>query len=115
MITLSTGLVTLDPASAHYTLTVSHEKTCLTWKYTHVYLNDYCSVLGLEGITSGRCYWEVEIENEFSSTWTLGVCRKDVERTGWYMELPDRGLGVKGEFDNRYFAWTDSVTWLSLR
>uniref|UniRef100_A0A8D2B3J3 Butyrophilin subfamily 1 member A1 n=1 Tax=Sciurus vulgaris TaxID=55149 RepID=A0A8D2B3J3_SCIVU len=109
------GPVTLDRSSTHYRLAVSHEKMHLTWNYARVYLNDNCSVLGLEGIVSGRCYWEVEIENEFYSMWALGVCRKEVKRTGWYMELPDRWFWVKGKFDHRYFAWTDSVTWLSLR
>lgn len=99
MISLSTRPVTLDRGSTHYRLAVSHEKMHLTWNYTRVYLNDNCSVLGLEDIISGRCYWEVEIENEFYSMWALGVCRKEVKRTGWYMELPDRWFWVKGKFD----------------
>ncbi|XP_048661034.1 butyrophilin subfamily 1 member A1-like isoform X3 [Marmota marmota marmota] len=107
--------VTLDPDSAHPKLCVSHERKYLTWKDHSGDLNAKCSVLGLEGITSGRCYWEVEIENKSHSKWTLGVCRKDSKRTGPYMELPDRGFWVMGKFNNRYFSWTDHVTWLSPR
>ncbi|XP_071469933.1 butyrophilin subfamily 1 member A1-like [Marmota flaviventris] len=106
---------TLDPDSAHPKLCVSHERKYLTWKDHSGDLNAKCSVLGLEGITSGRCYWEVEIENKSHSKWTLGVCRKDSKRTGPYMELPDRGFWVMGKFNNRYFSWTDHVTWLSPR
>ncbi|XP_077876361.1 butyrophilin subfamily 3 member A2 [Ictidomys tridecemlineatus] len=116
--------VTLDPDSAHHRLSVSHEKTCLIWKYPWKYLqprlptsipfpSEKCSVLGLEGITSGRCYWEVEINNEFFSKWTLGVCRKNSKMPGLYMEIPDRGFWVMGKRDNCYFAGTDPVTWLS--
>ncbi|XP_076715651.1 butyrophilin subfamily 1 member A1-like [Callospermophilus lateralis] len=125
--------VTLDPDSAHHCLSVSHEKTRLTWKNPCLYRDKKCSVLGLEGITSGRCYWEVEIENESISMWTLGVCRKDENITliqyynifkdfihgnmgkDSYMESPDRGFWVMGKSNSRYFAWTDPVTWLSPR
>ncbi|KAM5165979.1 LOW QUALITY PROTEIN: butyrophilin subfamily 1 member A1-like [Callospermophilus lateralis] len=104
--------VTLDPDSAHQCLSVSHEKTCLTWKEKCVYCNEKCSVLGLKGITSGRWYWEVDIENRLFSKWTLGVCRKDVSRTGWYKEAPDRGFWVMGHFNNRYFALIGPMTLL---
>ncbi|XP_077657635.1 butyrophilin subfamily 1 member A1-like [Urocitellus parryii] len=106
---------TLDPDSAHGRLSVSHEKTRLTWKDPCVYRDEKCSVLGLEGITSGRWYWEVEIENEFLSKWTLGVCRKDIEKRYWYLELPDRGFWVMGQFYGKYFACTDPETLLSPR
>uniref|UniRef100_A0A8C9UIT3 Uncharacterized protein n=1 Tax=Spermophilus dauricus TaxID=99837 RepID=A0A8C9UIT3_SPEDA len=118
------GSVTLDPDSAHYRLSVSHERMRLTWKYpwenlqphlptSILFPSEKCSVLGLEGITSGRWYWEVEINNEFFSKWTLGVCRKNSKISGLYMELPERGFWVMGKRDNCYFAGTDPVTWLS--
>ncbi|XP_046281839.1 butyrophilin subfamily 1 member A1-like isoform X1 [Marmota monax] len=105
--------VTLDPDSAHPMLCVSHEKTCL--KDPSVNSDKNFSVLGLEGITSGRCYWEVEIKNKSHSRWTLGVCWKDLKRTDSYRELPDKGFWVMGKHDNSYFAGTGPVTWLSPR
>ncbi|XP_076715646.1 butyrophilin subfamily 1 member A1-like [Callospermophilus lateralis] len=104
--------VTMDPDSAHHRLSVSHEKMRLFWKDPDVYHVKKCSVLGLEGITSGRWYWEVEIENELHSKWTLGVCRKDVRRKGNYLESSQRGFWVMGKGNNSYFARTDPETWL---
>ncbi|XP_014638406.1 PREDICTED: butyrophilin subfamily 1 member A1-like [Ceratotherium simum simum] len=107
--------VTLDPGSAHPNLSLSPEKTSLTWKDTHVDSGDTCSILGLEGITSGRCYWEVEVRNRDRSKWALGVCRGDVKRKGWYRESPDKGFWVVGQFGKNYCACTIPDTSLSLR
>jgi butyrophilin len=71
LVTLSAGSVTLDPDSAHSDLAISHERTRLTWKENIGNSDGLFSVLGLKGITSGRCHWEVEIENGNSSLWTL--------------------------------------------
>ncbi|KAG3289164.1 butyrophilin subfamily 1 member A1-like, partial [Ictidomys tridecemlineatus] len=105
--------VTLDPDSAHHRLSVSHEKMHLTWKDPCVFLDEKCSVLGREGITSGRWYWEVEIENDLHSKWTLGVCRIDVKRKGNYSESSLRGFWVMGKVNKSYFALTNPETWLS--
>uniref|UniRef100_A0A8C5ZX28 Butyrophilin subfamily 1 member A1-like n=1 Tax=Marmota marmota marmota TaxID=9994 RepID=A0A8C5ZX28_MARMA len=108
--------VTLDPLSAHHWLSISHEKMHLSWKDPSLlYCDEKCSVLGLKGITSGRWFWEVEIENELFSKWTLGVCRKDVRRTGNYLESSQRGFWVMGKGNNKYFAQTDPETCLSPR
>ncbi|XP_046281081.1 butyrophilin subfamily 1 member A1 isoform X2 [Marmota monax] len=113
---LYAGSVTLDPLSAHHWLSISHEKMHLSWKDPSLlYCDEKCSVLGLKGITSGRWFWEVEIENELFSKWTLGVCRKDVRRTGNYLELSQRGFWVMGKGNNKYFAQTDPETCLSPR
>uniref|UniRef100_A0A8C0VUP8 Butyrophilin subfamily 1 member A1 n=1 Tax=Castor canadensis TaxID=51338 RepID=A0A8C0VUP8_CASCN len=94
---------------------ISPEKTRLTWKDN--YRNPYglFSVLGLEGITSGLCHWEVVIENVNSSLWTLGVCREDAERQGWYRECPEKGFWLVGRFADGYCACMESRTPLSLR
>ncbi|XP_057554158.1 butyrophilin-like protein 1 [Hippopotamus amphibius kiboko] len=107
--------VTLDPGSAHSDLVVSHEKMSVAWKDSSVNSSDTCSVLGFEGITSGRCYWEVEIRDGDGSEWALGVCREDVKRKDWYTESPDKGFWVVGLFENGYYALTVPQTLLSLR
>ncbi|XP_065769185.1 butyrophilin subfamily 1 member A1-like [Muntiacus reevesi] len=106
--------VTLDPASAHKDLVISHEKTTVTWKDSFVYSADTFSVLGFEGITSGRCYWEVEIRDGDQNDWALGVCREGVNRTGWYVESPDKGFWAVGRFERGYCACTIPQTPLSL-
>ena len=75
---------------------------------------DTFSVLGFEGITSGRCYWEVEIRDGDQSEWALGVCREGVNRKDWYRESPDKGFWVVGRFERGYYACTESLTLLSL-
>nr|XP_020010341.1 butyrophilin subfamily 1 member A1-like [Castor canadensis] len=107
--------VILDPDSAYSDRAISPEKTRLTWKDN--YRNPYglFSVLGLEGITSGLCHWEVVIENVNSSLWTLGVCREDAERQGWYRECPEKGFWLVGRFADGYCACMESRTPLSLR
>ncbi|XP_053459470.1 butyrophilin subfamily 1 member A1-like isoform X2 [Nycticebus coucang] len=107
--------VTLNPGSAHSNLAISHDKKTLTWKDTSGSSSECFSVLGLEGITSGRVYWEVEVENGDSNQWTLGVCREDVKRTDWYKESPDKGFWVMGRFDVGYCACTKPDTQLCLQ
>uniref|UniRef100_A0A4W2GP25 Butyrophilin-like protein 1 n=1 Tax=Bos indicus x Bos taurus TaxID=30522 RepID=A0A4W2GP25_BOBOX len=105
--------VTLDPGSAHSDLVISHEKTSVTLKASCVNSEDTFSVLGFEGITSGRCYWEVEIRDGDQSEWTLGVCGEGVNRKGWYIESPDKGFWVVGRFEKGYCACTLPQTLLS--
>lgn len=115
MVTLSVGSVTLDPGSAHPSLAVSHEKMSLTWKDTCVDSEGSCSILGLEGITSGRCYWEVAVRSGDRSEWALGVCSKDVKRKGWYRECPEKGFWIVGHYEKNYCACTIPQTLLFLR
>uniref|UniRef100_A0A452TYX2 Butyrophilin subfamily 1 member A1-like n=1 Tax=Ursus maritimus TaxID=29073 RepID=A0A452TYX2_URSMA len=101
--------VTLDPESAHPNLAVSDEKSSVTWKDTTKDPGKHCSILGREGITSGRCYWVVEIRNGDRSEWSLGVCRGDVERTYWYQECPERGFWAVGGYLQNYCAYSNFV------
>ncbi|CAI9168543.1 unnamed protein product [Rangifer tarandus platyrhynchus] len=105
--------VTLDPGSAHSDLVISHEKTRVTLKVSSNSA-DTCSVLGFEGITSGRCYWEVEIRDGGQSEWALGVCREGVNRKGWYVESPEKGIWAVGRFEKGYCSCTAEQTLLSL-
>uniref|UniRef100_G1T3S9 Butyrophilin subfamily 1 member A1 n=1 Tax=Oryctolagus cuniculus TaxID=9986 RepID=G1T3S9_RABIT len=107
--------VTLNPDSAHVNLAVSPEKKSVTWNYTGVDLDDRYSVLGLEGIMSGRCYWEVEIRSGEGCNWALGLCRDHMTSTGWTTQSPDEGFWVVECYYNNYLAWTKSLQALSLR
>ncbi|XP_075409950.1 butyrophilin subfamily 1 member A1-like [Tenrec ecaudatus] len=108
--------VTLDPRSAHANLALSQGNTHLTWNnnYNNQY-DDKCSVLGYEAITSGRCYWEVEIMEGDSSEWIVGVCRADADRAGWFTECPEDGFWAVGHFSEGFCACTTCKTVLTLR
>ncbi|KAM5325010.1 butyrophilin subfamily 1 member A1-like isoform 1-T1 [Glossophaga mutica] len=107
--------VTLNPVSASPSLMVSPEKKTVTMKDTSEDSSSTCSVLGLEGITSGRCHWEVEVTGGLTINWAVGVCREDVEREGWYRESPEKGFWVVGRFGPECHACTSNWTLLHLR
>ncbi|KAL1771290.1 butyrophilin subfamily 3 member A2-like, partial [Sigmodon hispidus] len=99
--------VTLNPDCAHPILAISQDRKSVTWKDSTMLLDGPFSVLGAEGIGSGRCYWEVRIKNADSSEWSLGVCREDVEKKDFYSECPKKGFWIMGRFDNIYWAFTE--------
>ncbi|KAM7319232.1 hypothetical protein ACRRTK_022344 [Alexandromys fortis] len=100
--------VTLDPDTAHPILAISKDRRRVTRKDTTLCLDDLFCVLGMEGISSGRRYWEVEIRNGGSSKWILGVCREDVERKGFYSECPQKGVWTVGRSSSGYWAYIDT-------
>lgn len=80
-------LMTFDPDTAHPSLSISESHTSVWFEEDkdtkdcpvnprrfHYY---YC-VLGHQGFTTGRHYWEVEVGQK--TAWRLGVAREDVPR-----------------------------------
>ncbi|XP_017651917.1 E3 ubiquitin-protein ligase TRIM58-like, partial [Nannospalax galili] len=47
-------------------------------------------VLGLQGFSSGRHYWEVAVGRR--AEWGLGVCRDSVQRKGETTPAPEHGV-----------------------
>ncbi|XP_058521022.1 butyrophilin subfamily 3 member A3-like isoform X2 [Ochotona princeps] len=107
--------VTLDPDSADTNLAISPERTSVTCKGRRLGYWKYSSVLGLEGITSGRCYWEVEVKAAMIKKWGLGVCGEKVTRTGSYIPSPDKGFWVVKFFYNICHACPDKLNPVVLR
>ncbi|XP_072102022.1 zinc-binding protein A33-like [Mobula birostris] len=91
--------VTLDVETASPRLEVSEDRKGVRWTRTRRDLpetgkrfTDWECVLGSEGFTSGRHYWEVEVAG--NRVWGLGVAAESVERNGGYRPRPESGFWV---------------------
>ncbi|XP_038671639.1 zinc-binding protein A33-like [Scyliorhinus canicula] len=89
--------VTLDVETANPWLEVSEDLKSLRWTRTQRSLPDtrkrfthWPCVLGSEGFTSGRHYWEVEVTG--NRGWSLGVAAESVERKDWVRLSPETGF-----------------------
>ncbi len=76
---------------------------------------DHCTcVLGKEGFSSGRFYFEVQVKGK--TKWDLGVARESINRKGKITVSPQDGFWVVGLWnENEYWTCTDSYVLLSLR
>ncbi|XP_044857360.1 E3 ubiquitin-protein ligase TRIM21-like isoform X2 [Mauremys mutica] len=88
--------VTLDPSTANPYLILAEDRKRVTRRDERQDLPDnperfdtMAIVLGAEGFTGGRHYWEVEVGGK--NLWTLGVCREDGRRKGHILFLPKNG------------------------
>ncbi|XP_055521835.1 E3 ubiquitin-protein ligase TRIM39-like, partial [Leucoraja erinacea] len=79
--------VTLDLETACWKLEVSEDRKSLRWTGAQRSLPDngkrftvWPCVLGWEGFTSGRHYWEVEVKENWG--WCLGVAAESLAREG---------------------------------
>ncbi|XP_072891206.1 E3 ubiquitin-protein ligase TRIM39-like isoform X2 [Hemitrygon akajei] len=91
--------VTLDVETAHPYLEVSEDRKSVrrtgTWRNlpdTGKRFTNRACVLGSEGFTSGRHYWEVEVTG--NRVWSLGVAAESVERKGLFSLSPETGFWV---------------------
>uniref|UniRef100_H0UW17 Butyrophilin subfamily 2 member A2 n=1 Tax=Cavia porcellus TaxID=10141 RepID=H0UW17_CAVPO len=101
--------VVLDPDTAHPELFLSEDGRSVRRGPSRQSLPDNperfdCRpcVLGRESFSSGRHYWEVEVENVM--VWAIGVCRDSVERKGEALLLPENGFWTLEMFGNQYRA-----------
>ncbi|XP_074873258.1 zinc finger protein RFP-like [Carettochelys insculpta] len=96
-VNMQTVNVTLDPDTAHPHLVLSEGGKSVRWEYIRQRLPDNLErfdtvpcVLGREGFTSGRHYWEVEVRG--GQRWAVGVARGSVSRKGEISLSPKAGI-----------------------
>ncbi|XP_045656386.1 butyrophilin subfamily 2 member A2-like [Ursus americanus] len=99
--------VVLDPDTAHPELFLTEDQRSVRRGPSRQSVPDNperfdCRpcVLGLESFSSGRHYWEVEVENVM--VWAVGVCRDSVERKGEALLVPQNGFWTLEMFGNQY-------------
>uniref|UniRef100_A0A8D0G7A7 Butyrophilin subfamily 1 member A1-like n=1 Tax=Sphenodon punctatus TaxID=8508 RepID=A0A8D0G7A7_SPHPU len=113
------GTVTLDPDTAHPRLILSEDQKSVKWgdiwqnlpENPQRFDAEYC-VLGCDGFTTGRHYWEVEVGE--SRHWFVGVARESVRRKGGFCFSPEKGIWVVGQSEDQYQVCTSPETLLSL-
>ncbi|XP_062954305.1 butyrophilin subfamily 2 member A2-like [Cynocephalus volans] len=101
--------VRLDPDTAHPELYLSEDRRSVKRGPSRQRVPDnperfdcHPCVLGRETFSSGKHYWEVEVENVMM--WTVGVCRDGVERKGEALLVPENGFWTLEMFGNQYRA-----------
>ncbi|XP_043369947.1 butyrophilin subfamily 3 member A3-like isoform X5 [Dermochelys coriacea] len=113
------AMVSLDPDTAHPSLMVSENRRSVKWRGLQQDVPDNperfdseTCVLGLEGFTSERHYWEVEVGG--GRTWAVGVARESVRRKGWISFSPEERIWALDQCGSHYRARTSPETLLPL-
>ncbi|XP_072406285.1 LOW QUALITY PROTEIN: zinc-binding protein A33-like [Chiloscyllium punctatum] len=112
--------LTLNPKTANPWLVLSEDQSAVRMGDRRQELPDLpqrfdrCAcVLGSEGFTSGRHYWEVEVRDK--TEWDLGVAKRSCKRKGRIRRTPEDGywrLSLRG--GSEYMAFTSPPTSLSV-
>ncbi|XP_034645405.1 butyrophilin subfamily 1 member A1-like [Trachemys scripta elegans] len=119
-LSLSPANVTLDPDTAHPQLVQSEDRKSVrrrdTWQdlpnNPERFEYERC-VLGCEGFTSGRHYWEVEMGG--GEYWAVGVARESVKRKGEIIFETQEGIWAVGHWGSQYLAVTSPRSPLVLK
>ncbi|XP_065420766.1 zinc finger protein RFP-like [Chrysemys picta bellii] len=111
--------VTLDPDTAHPQLVLSEDGKSVSWGDTRQQLpsnperfNTVLCVLGCDGFTSGRHWWEVEVGD--GGGWAVGVAKESVRRKGEIRRSPEVGIWAMEWWLDQFQALTSPVTPLPL-
>nr|XP_008104092.1 PREDICTED: zinc finger protein RFP isoform X3 [Anolis carolinensis] len=104
--------VTLDPDTAHPQLILSEDLRRVIYGEKEQDLpdnperfSDYAYVLGQDGFTEGRHFWEVLVGSE--EGWSVGIARKSVERKDPDFG-PNAGIWEVGKLDSTYSFSADN-------
>uniref|UniRef100_A0A663EZH7 Uncharacterized protein n=1 Tax=Aquila chrysaetos chrysaetos TaxID=223781 RepID=A0A663EZH7_AQUCH len=112
--------ITVDENTAHPNLSIAVDKKSFTHKseaqkvtQNEESFDSFVCVLGLESFSSGKHYWEVDVEK--SNDWDLGVARKSAPRKGIMSLSPEEGFWALGFSFKCYWARTEPWTRLAVQ
>lgn len=97
--------VVLDPETAHPCLVLSEDLKMVKWGKREQSLPgnmerfecEFC-VLGCERFTSGRHWWEIEVETlKETGWWAIGVARESLKRKERFSLSPNEGVWAVGK------------------
>ncbi|KAI3375691.1 hypothetical protein L3Q82_003997 [Scortum barcoo] len=101
--------VKLDPTTAHQCLLLSDDGKKVRDGGKNKAVPDvpqrfsvFGSILGLNRLTSGKSYWEVEVGNK--TGWDLGVARRSANRKGELTLNPDNGYWATVHYEDDKYA-----------
>ncbi|XP_067865359.1 zinc-binding protein A33-like [Heterodontus francisci] len=102
--------LTLYPNSAHPSLILSESMTRMRVGYVKQHLPDnpkrfqHCiCVLGSKGFTSGKHYWEVEVDQ--GAKWMVGVVKESVNRKEFRALSTQNGYWVISPYTTNWMQW----------
>ncbi|XP_028830129.1 E3 ubiquitin-protein ligase TRIM69 [Denticeps clupeoides] len=112
--------ITFNASTANPWLSLTSSLTCVRYQTFNSDMQDNperfnaaLSLLGSQGFTHGRHYWEVDVYS--STVWTVGVARESVSRKGVIKALPSNGFWTLSlSYGVQYMAGTSPPTVLSL-
>ncbi|NWS63921.1 BT1A1 protein, partial [Chunga burmeisteri] len=112
--------IEVDVDTAHPNLSIAVDKKSFTYKsqaqkvtQNEGSFDSSVCALGSEGFSSGKHYWEVDVEK--SNDWDLGVARKSSPRKGKMSLSPKEGFWALGLSFKGYWARTDPWTRLAVQ
>ncbi|MGH0192715.1 UNVERIFIED_CONTAM: hypothetical protein FKN15_022234 [Acipenser sinensis] len=112
--------MTLDPNTAHPALILTEDLTSVRRSDEKQQLPDnperfdiYVCVLGSEGFTSGKNFWDVELGS--NTDWALGVTKESSQRKGEFATNPGAGYWIISlRNGDQYWARTSPQTLLTV-
>ncbi|XP_010071984.1 PREDICTED: butyrophilin subfamily 1 member A1-like, partial [Pterocles gutturalis] len=112
--------IMVDEDTAHPNLSIAADRKSFTYKsqvqkvtQNEGSFDSSVCVLGSEGFSSGKHYWEVDVEK--SNDWDLGVARKSAPRKGIMYLSPKEGFWALGFSFKVYWARTEPLTRLAVQ
>uniref|UniRef100_A0A674JHX0 B30.2/SPRY domain-containing protein n=1 Tax=Terrapene triunguis TaxID=2587831 RepID=A0A674JHX0_9SAUR len=112
--------ITLDAGTAHPNLSIAGDKKSLKHEAQPQKVpanperfDSTVCVLGFEGFSSGKHYWEVDVKK--ISDWDLGVAKESIQRKGKLSLSPKEGFWALGLSGRDYWAKTDPWTQVTVQ